>query len=173
MVCRSLFIGSIFLLVFQGCYSLKGISIAPEIQTFYVEQFQNGVVNAPPDISQRFSDELKNRIIRNSRLDYNEELPDIEFTGIVSSFNVQAVAPERRSGQDGGPEFGSSLNRLNISVQVEYINNQDEEENWTKSFSFFEDFDNTEVLSDVQEDLIANIFDQLTQQIFNESFTNW
>lgn len=162
------------MIVFQGCYSLKGISISPEIDTFYVEQFQNNVVNAPPDIAQIFGDDLKNRILRNTRLDYNEEEPDVEFSGSVTSFTVQSVAPQRNNSADGStPEFGSSLNRLNISIEVDYINNFDEEDNWNRVFSFFEDFENTQVLADVQDQLIDNIFEQLTQQVFNASFTNW
>ena len=161
------------MVILQGCYSLKGISISPTIQSFYVEQFQNSVVNAPPDIAQRFSDELKDRITRNTRLDYDESTPDIELSGVVSSFNVQSVAPERNNSQDGNPEFGSALNRLNIGVEVQYINNQDEEDNWTQVFSFFEDFDNQTVLNDVQDQLIDNIFEQITTDIFNRCFTNW
>lgn len=161
------------MIILQGCYSLKGISISPTIQSFYVEQFQNGVVNAPPDIAQRFSDVLKDRITRNTRLDYDESVPDIEFSGVVSSFRVQSVAPERNTNEDGNPEFGSALNRLNISVEVQYLNNQDDEDLWTQTFSFWEDYDNETVLSDVQDELIDNIFEQITTDIFNKSFTNW
>lgn len=161
------------MIIFQGCYSLKGISISPTIQSFYVEQFQNGVVNAPPDIAQRFSDVLKDRVTRNTRLDYDEQLPDIEFSGVVSSFRVQSVAPERNTTADGSPEFGSALNRLNISVEVEYVNNQDDEDVWSQVFSFWEDYDNETVLSDVQDQLIENIFEQIATDIFNKSFTNW
>ena len=108
----------------SSCYSFKGISISPVISSFYVDQFQNGAANAPPDVGQKFSERLKDEVLQNSRLDYNEELPDIEFSGTISSYTVQSVAPERLSGDDGGAEFGSSLNRLNISIQVDYINNQ-------------------------------------------------
>jgi len=131
------------------------------------------VVNAPPDIAQRFSDVLKDRVTRNTRLDYDEQVPDIEFSGVVSSFRVQSVAPERNTSDNGSPEFGSALNRLNISVEVEYVNNQDDEDVWSQVFSFWEDYDNDTILSDVQDQLIDNIFDQITTDIFNKSFTNW
>jgi len=103
---------------------------------------------------------------------YSEDGPDIEFAGVVSSYSVQSVAPQSE-GEGDEITFGSALNRLNVAVQVEYINNSDDEDSWSKTFSFFEDYDNNTVLSDVEDELITNIFDQLTQQIFNESFTNW
>ena len=173
MTCRSFIVVLFFFVCLQGCYSFKGISIAPTIGTFYVDQFQNNAGNAPPDIGQRFSEDLKDIVLSNSRLDYNENGPDIEFSGSVSSFSVQSVAPERRTDDGGATEFGSSLNRLNISVNVVYINNQDEEDTWTQVFSFFQDFPNDENLSDVQENLIDEIFDQITNDIFNKAFTNW
>lgn len=173
MACRVLFAGFILCMLEAGCYSFKGISIPPTINSFYVDQFQNAAGNAPPDVGQRFSEELRDRVIRNSRLDYEEGIPDIEFRGTVTSFSVQSVAPERNNNPDSGAEFGSSLNRLNISISVEYINNQNDEDNWTQSFSFFEDFDNDQVLTDVQDDLIERIFDQITTDVFNKAFTNW
>jgi hypothetical protein len=107
-----------------------------------------------------------------TRLNYDEDAPDIEFTGTIQSFSVQSVAPERNS-NEGQVQFGSTLNRLTISVNVEYINNEDEEDVWTQSFSFFEDFDNDVVLEDVQDELIDNIFDQILQEIYTKAFTNW
>ncbi len=173
MACKYWILPLFISLCFSACYSFKGISIAPTISTFYVDQFQNGAGNAPPDIGQRFSEELKDIILRSSRLNYDESAPDIEFSGTITSFNVQSVAPERRDDSSGATDFGSSLNRLNISISVEYVNNQDAEDIWTQSFSFFQDFDNTQNLTDVQDDLIEEIFDQLTNDIFTRAFTNW
>ena len=151
-----------------ACYNFKGISIPPTVSTFYVDQFQNALGNAPPEIGQQFSESLKDIVLNGSRLSYDETQPDIEFSGSVSSFRVNSVAP-----QETDTGFGSALNRLEISISVDYTNNQDDEENWTQSFSFFADFDSTEDLASVQEDLILEIFSQLSEDVFNRAFTNW
>ena len=156
-----------------SCYSFKGITIAPEISTFFVDQFQNSTGTAPPDIGQRFSEDLKERILNNSRLLLNEDVPDIEFTGSVTSFSVQSVAPQRDPNSTNATQFGSSINRLNISVQVNYVNNLDDEDSWSQSFSFFQDFDNTQNLTDIQDQFITDIFVQIITDVFNRSFTNW
>lgn len=166
MVYRLILIGLIFSMT--GCYSFKGISIAPTISSFYVEQFQNGAFNAPPDIGVQFSEELKSIILNSTRLVYEDVNPNIEFKGSVRSFNVSSVAPQQT---DEG--FGSALNRLSISIEVEYYNNEDEEDNWNQTFSFFQDFESTDDLSDVQDELIELIFEQINQDIFNKAFTNW
>jgi len=173
MGCRFMVIVLLISVANSCSFGFKGITIPTTVNTYFVDQFQNGAGNAPPDIGQRFSDLLKDRVTRNSRLNYSEDGPDIEFSGTVSTFTVTSVAPERLDSDAGLTEFGSTLNRLNISVQVDYIDNQNDEESWSQSFSFFEDFEATEILSDVQDELIENIFNQLTTDIFNKSFTNW
>ncbi len=173
MICRMFCLVLCAALSFSSCYSLKGISIPPNIKTFYIDQFQSGVSNAPPDIGQRFSEEFQELVLQSTRLTYEESIPDIEFTGSVTSFNVSSVAPQSQSGDDGLVTFGSTINRLNISVRVEYINTKDDEDVWTQSFSFFEDFENNQDLSEVQDELIENIFNQILQDIFTKAFTNW
>ena len=157
-------------ILFSSCnVSLKGITIAPTISTFYVDVFQNRAFNAPPDIGIQFTESFKELVLNSTRLNYDEFNPDIEISGSVRTFNVTSVAPEQQ--EDGG--VGSALNRLSISVEVEYFNNQNEEDTWKQNFSFFQDFESTESLENVQDDLIVTIFDQINQDIFNKTFTNW
>lgn len=172
MICRIILL-LVMAIGVNGCYSFKGISIPANINTFFIDQFQNGVSNAPPDIGQRFSDEFRDLVLQNTRLNYDENLPDVEFTGTVTTFNVQSVAPERNDSEDGTVSFGSTLNRLNISVQVEYVNTTNDEDTWKQSFSFFEDFEAAQSLEVVQDELIENIFDQILQDVFTKAFTNW
>ncbi len=167
MVFRIIIVAALF---FSSCnVSLKGITIAPTISTFYIDLFQNRAFNAPPDIGIQFTEAFKELVLNSTRLNYDEYNPDIEFSGSVSSFNVTSVAPEQQ--ENGG--VGSALNRLSISVEVDYFNKQDEEDTWNQSFSFFQDFESTESLEDVQDELIVTIFDQINQDVFNKAFTNW
>ena len=167
MVFRIIIVAALF---FSSCnVSLKGITIAPTISTFYIDIFQNRAFNAPPDIGIQFTEAFKELVLNSTRLNYDEYNPDIEFSGSVTTFNVTSVAPEQQ--ENGG--VGSALNRLSISVEVEYFNKQDEEDTWNQSFSFFQDFESTESLENVQDELIVTIFDQINQDVFNKAFTNW
>ena len=163
----------VFCSLLSGCYSLNGISIPPSITTFYIDQFQSTVSNAPPDIAQRFSQDFRDLVLQSTSLNYDERLPHIEFSGAVTSFKVSSVAPQQNSDDSGNISFGSSLNRLTIAVNVEYVNNQDDEDTWKQSFSFFADFEEDEDLNVRQDELIDDIFEQILQEIFTKAFTNW
>ncbi len=159
---------TLFIGLLSGCYSFKGISIPPEAQTFYVKDFVLRANNAPAQIDQLWSEALREKIRNESRLTYNEQSPDIEFNGSITSYSVQGTAP-----QEGNTV---ALNKLTIAVSVTYTNNAGEggdDDEWTQSFSFFKDFDATLDLNSVEEGFIEEIFEQLTENVFNKAFTNW
>jgi len=56
---------------------------------------------------------------------------------------------------------------------VEYINYKDEEQNWKKSYSAFQDYDSNGDLSSIQDNLIAAIVEDIVERVFNDAFTNW
>ena len=166
MNCKTKAIASFILLsLFWSCYSFKGISIPPEVNTYYISTFENRAGNAPAGIEQLFSETLKEKIRNESRLKFSEDDPDIEFEGSISSYNVRSMSPT------AGNE--TAFNRLNISINVEFTNARDEEEDWQKSFSWYRDFTNDEDLTANQDDFIEEIFEQLTEDVFNQAFTNW
>jgi len=148
-----------------SCYSFKGISIPPEIKSFRIENFTLKAMNAPADIEVEFSEALRRKILNESRLRQNIDNPDIEFSGSVVRYDVTSEAP--REGNT------VALNKLEIGVQVEYKNLQNEEDKWSKNFSFFQTYDSTSDLTSIETELIRLIFEQITERVFNDAFTTW
>jgi len=159
---------TILISLLSGCYSFKGISIPPEAKTYYVDDFQLRANNAPAQIDQIWSEALREKVRNESRLTYDEQNPDIEFTGSIVEYSVVGTAP-----QEGNTV---ALNKLTIGVKVTYFNNAGDggdDDEWTQTFSFFVDFDATIDLNSVEESFIDEIFEQLTENVFNKAFTNW
>ncbi len=155
----------ILVALISGCYSFKGISIEPGINTFYVARFENNAINSPPNLEVTVAEALRAKVRTESRLEQVDTNPDVEFRGTVVDYRVSSEAPQ--------PGTFAALNRLTIVLAVEYLNSQDEEANWKQNFSFFFDFPATTSLEAVQEEAIQDILDQLTEDIFNKAFTNW
>lgn len=158
----------VFLTIFflQGCYSFKGINIPTDVTTYFVDNFQNDAIGAPGDLHQRFTEGLRAKIRNESRLTYNEQNPDIEFSGRMVRF---AISPE-------APQAGNTvaLNKFEITVSVDYFNNKDESKNWkSKQFTFFRTFESDKDFISIQDALIDEIFKQLYENVFNEAFTGW
>ena len=119
--------------LFQSCtISLSGATLDPELKTFYIPNFTNNAENALPSLSQRLTEDLKDKVRAESRLVLSEEEPDIEFRGTLVDYRITAEAP--RTGES------TAINRLTITLAISYFNNRKNTEIWQKNFSFFYDF---------------------------------
>jgi len=154
--------------LFLSCglfYDFKGISIDTNIKTFFVEDFTRVATDSPVDLDQLFAESLRQKVRDQTRLVKDELEPDIAFLGSVTAFRTSPVAPEEGN--------TTSLNRLEIAVRVEYINYLKEEDNWTKSYTAFQDYDSNADFSSLEEGLTNTIIEDIVERIFNEAFTNW
>jgi hypothetical protein len=67
----------------------------------------------------------------------------------------------------------ASRNRLTVTVQVRYTNTLEKELSFDRAFSKFADYDSSQDLLVVEDDLMSQINEQLLQEIFNASLGNW
>jgi hypothetical protein len=149
-----------------SCYTFKGISIDyTKVSTFSLGSFPNNSTNVVPTLSQDFKEALRLKVLSESRLGSTTANADIEFNGSISNYQITAIAPQ--------PGETTQFNRLTITVQIDFVNNTDPEQDWSQSFNWFADYDANENLPNVQDGLHDEIIIQLTENIFNKAFTNW
>lgn len=153
---------------FSACsLSFAGISIDYEkTKTFGIEQFQTRPGNAPPTAGQLFSEALKTKVLNQTRLEYKNIDPDLQFSGAITKYELTALAP-----QEGET---TALQRLTMGVSVTMERPQDENaEPQTWNFSRFEDFSASTNLASVQDQLIRDIYEQVLEDVFNKAFNDW
>lgn len=147
-----------------GCYSFRGISIDPAVNTFSVETFEDNSGQIPPGYNEIFSEALVQKILSDTRLDLSRTEGDIIFSGRFSRFEVEAENP--------GRETQTDLNRLHFTIQVESYNVKTEEE-WTQEYRDVIDFDADVNFSDVEDDILKILEERMVERIFVDAFTNW
>ena len=148
-----------------GIYSLTGGSTRAGVETISVERFENNASLIVPTLAQDITEALKDRFVSQTNLQVVAYEGDMQFSGYISRYDVSPVAIQ-------GDETAAQ-NRLTIGVKVTYEVEQYPDDNWVKTFSQFADFSATNDLSDVEDDLIEQILDQLTLDIFNKALSNW
>jgi hypothetical protein len=165
---RNLWILLLALVINAGCYTLNGISVDPEIETFFVRNFENIAPNAPPTIAIDFTERLKDKIRSETRLRLVNQTPHVELGGKVVEYRVVPIAP--RPGEES-----VALNRLEMTVSVYYKNSVKEKSGWAaeKRFNHFAEFSSTADLFSIQDELIRQISNQLLDDIFNAAFNDW
>jgi hypothetical protein len=162
----------LWLIPVSGCgvYSFTGTTLSPDIQNISIANFLNDVGGGPANISQRFTEQLKEYYQQNSTLKIasSDGNADLQLEGSIIGYDVTPIAPTQ--GQNGQL---ASLNRLTIRVQVRFTNTKNEAENFDSPFSFYADFPQEQTLTQVENELIAEIFERIVFDIFNKSVANW
>jgi hypothetical protein len=164
------FLGVIFAtgVLLIGCkinYSFTGANLSPAVKTYSVYYFPNRARLINPTLSQTFTEDLKEKLRRQTSLIELSENGDIEFEGQITGYEVRPMSIQK--------DDLAAKNRLTISVKLKYTNSKSPEENFEKSFSAYEDFDSTLSISDVEEELTQLIVLKLVEDIFNATIANW
>lgn len=146
-------------------YTLSGASYSPDTQTFSVSYFQNQAPLINPALSNIFTEALIDRISSQTKLKLKESNGDIQYDGIITNYQI---SPQSISGNET-----ASLNRLTITVYVKFTNTKNPEQNFEKSFTQFADYESTTSFNMVEEKLVKEITDKLTNDIFTASLVNW
>ena len=171
----SLFVVAIFAfsLNISSCsvnYSLTGADIPAEAKTVSVGYFsiEGRLASAAnPIAANLFTDNLTALMITQTSLDVVNNNGDLQFSGHIVEYYNKPVAPQADS-------EASARNRLTVVIEVNYKNTIEPEKSFEgKKFSQFADFDADESLPDVEEILLEEINDAISQDIFNSTLANW
>jgi hypothetical protein len=156
------------LLLLTGCkihYGFTGGTIPPEAKTVAVQYFQTTATLAPPTLSQLFTEALKDRMSSQTRLALVNKSGDLNFEGSITGYSTVPIVIQSSD--------QAALNRLTISVTVKYTCSFDEKKNFEQTFSRYADYPSSASLSSVEGDLIKDINEQLTLDIFNRALNDW
>lgn len=146
-------------------YSFTGASISPEVQTVSVNYFNNVASLTPPTESQRFTEALRDIFLSQTSLTLMENNGDLHFEGQIVDYRTEPVAIQSND--------QAALTRLSVSVKVKFTNEVEPERNFEQVFTRYEDFETSQNLSLVEDELLRSINEQLVQDIFNRAVSNW
>ncbi len=161
------FIISILALSSSSCkiYRFTDASVDPNWKTFSMSQTINIATLQNPNSAPAFTEKIKEKFLRDTRLVMIRESGDLEFSATITEYNIDPVAITNTE--------TTAQNRLNISVKVDCVNKRDNSKSFSQTFRDGENYDANRQFSDVENSLLNTIFDRLVQQIFNRTFGNW
>ena len=156
--------------LFAGCgvaikYSLSGASIPPDAKTFSVAYFPNNATMVSPILSSTLTDALVDMFSRRTRLTQVDEGGDFAFEGEITNYTSTTSSVS-------SDEY-ALLNRLTITVKVRFTNALDDSMSFNRTFSAYEDYGSTQLLTEVEGTLIPVIVDKIVTDIFQASASNW
>ena len=148
-----------------GVYNFTGTGKI-DAKTFQVNYFQNNADLIEPGIERTFTLRLQDLIQNQTNLNLTTSNGDLLYEGEITRFNVTPMTATA--------DIRAAQNRLTIAVNVRFTNKNKEEDNFEKSFSFFDDFPaNIPLTGEQLNRSLEVIFERITQDIFNESLAKW
>ena len=134
-------------------YKFNGASIDyTKVKSISIKDFPNQAPLVYAPLAQLFTEELKDIYVRQTRLNMVRENGDLD------AVKENAFA---------------SQSKLTITVRVRYSNRTKPEEDFEQSFSAYREFENTQLLQDVQDQLCSEMVEEIADQIYNATVANW
>ena len=167
-ILRTFFIMTTLILVVQGCkvtYSLSGADIG-NAKTFQVNNFINNAAVVEPRVARDFTLALQDILLNQTSLSITNNNADLIYEGEIVQYYVAPITATAQS--------TAAQNRLTMAVNVRFFNTLEPEKDFEQRFSFYVDFDGQALLTGSRlDDVLSEIFERITQDIFNRSLANW
>jgi hypothetical protein len=158
---------AVLIVLAAGCrvnYSFTGGDVG-NARTVSVELFEARSPLATPQSAQVFTETLRDLLLAQTPLKLAREEGDVQYSGAIVGYDVQPVSIQANE--------TAALNRLTLTVKVTYVNTLEPKKNSESTFSRFADYESSQDLVSVEDNLVEQISEQLAQDIFDRTLGNW
>ena len=147
-------------------YSFTGASISTKTKSFQVNYFQNNSTLVEPGIDRDFTNKLIDLLINQTSLELVKTDGDLIFEGEIVEYRISPTTATANN--------TAAQNRLTIGINVRFFDKNDSESDFEKRFSFYYDYPgNSQLIGSQKEIAVDEIFERITQDIFNEALAKW
>ena len=149
-------------------YQFNGSSIDyTKVKTIAIESFPNrsvGFVWGP--MESMFNTALQDIYTQQTRLQMVKRSGDLTLSGEITNYDAYT----KGVGADGY----STMAELRMTVRVNFTNKSNPQENFeAQQFTANREYDASQQLSAVQDELVNQMIKDIVEQIFNATVANW
>ena len=156
-------------LLMSGCtvsYSLNGASIDyNKIKTITIETFSNRAAYQWAPMAPMFNTSLSDKYNNQTKLAQVKRDGDLALSGEITSYD--------QTNKSIAADGYSSMVQLKMTVKVKFVNNKKHEDDFDRSFSASREYDSSQQLTAVQEELVQQMIDDIVDQVFNATVAKW
>lgn len=157
------------LILMSGCsvsYKLNGASIDYNtIKTITIETITNRAAYQWAPMAPMFNTSISDIYNRQTKLRQVKRDGDLVLSGEITSYD--------QTNKSVAADGYSSMVQLKMTVKIKFTNNKRHEDDFDRSFSASREYDSSQQLSAVQEELVQQMIDDIVDQVFNATVANW
>lgn len=152
----------------SGCsvYRFNGGTIDyTQIKSIAIADVTNRASIVYPTFASRFTEALRDMYTSRTRLEQVRREGDLELECTITGYDLSVASVSQDNYAD--------RTKFTITVQVKYTNRVNEKESFDRSFSAHRDFLRNQPFPTVQDQLVAEMTEDIVKQIFNATVENW
>lgn len=157
------------LLVVVGCsvsYKFNGASIDyTKTKTIQIAEFPNRCSYVWGPMASIFNNQLKDEFATHTRLVQVKRGGDLVITGEITQYTQRNKAVTAQG--------ASMQTELSMTVNVRFTNTKNHAEDFERQFTATQSYEASRGLNAVQQELVTQMCEDLTEQIFNATVANW
>lgn len=147
-------------------YKFNGASIDyTKIKSIGIADFPNNAALVNPALSADLSEGIRDIFNKQTRLQVNRKGGDLELEGEIIGYTLTPLAVSADS--------YSSETKLTITINVRFTNNVNPDESFERTYTAYQNFDASQLLTDVQDELCATMIKDLADNIYNDTVAKW
>ena len=154
-----------FLTACSVSYKFTGTSINYDlIKSIQIDNIANRAPYGWAPMEAMFNNKLQDRYANQTRLKLVKRNGDLHIAGEITGYDQfnKAIAADGYSSQV----------QLKMTVNIRFRNGKTNQ-SWEKQFSATTQYNSTQQLSAVQEQLVTEMISDITDQIFNATVADW
>ncbi|NDV45770.1 hypothetical protein D0T49_01725 [Paludibacter sp. 221] len=159
----------VFLLLFSSCtisYKFTGGNIDySKIKSISITDFPNMAESVYPPLSNMFSESLRDKYTRQTKLQLLRNGGDLNLEGEIVGYDYVPLSI--------GTDALAAETRLTLTVNVRFTNKVTPEDDYEKRYSASQTFDSNKMLADVQDELLTIMIEEIADQIYNDTVAKW
>lgn len=147
-------------------YKLNMASIDyTRVKTITIDPFANRAAYQWAPMAPMFNNSISEKYNSQTKLRQVKRDGDLQISGEITAYDQT----NKSISSDGY----SAMVQLKMTVKVNYKNNTKHDDDFEKSFSSTREYDSSQQLASVQEELVQQMIDDIVDQIFNATVAKW
>ena len=136
-----------------------------KVKSISVADFNNVAELIHPPLAQEFSERVRDKYSKQTRLKVLKTAGDMQLEGEIVGYMLTPMAV--------GQDSYSAETKLTLTINVRFVNTKSQEEDFEKQYSVFRTFDSNRMITEVQDELMAEMTEEIADIIYNDTVARW
>jgi hypothetical protein len=155
--------------LFSSCkisLTFNGASIDyAKTKSISIADFSNVAELVHPPLAMNFTEKLRDKYSKQTRLQLLKAGGDMHLEGEIVGYELTPMSI--------GKDTYSAETKLTVTINVRFTNHKNPEDDFEKKYTAYQSFDSNLMITAVQDELLATMIEDITDNIYNDTVAKW